>query len=67
MDANEFRRLGHELVEWIAAYRERIETLPVMSPAKPGELRARSSKEPPREGGRLAEALWRALQEAARG
>jgi len=57
MDANEFRRLGHELVDWIAAYRERIETLPVMSPVKPGEIRARFPKEPPRGGGRLAEAI----------
>ncbi len=57
MDANEFRRMGHELVDWIAAYRERIETLPVMSPARPGEIRARFPKEPPREGGRLAEAV----------
>jgi aromatic-L-amino-acid decarboxylase len=57
MDANEFRRMGHELVDWIAAYRERIETLPVMSPARPGEIRARFPKDPPREGGRLAEAI----------
>ena len=29
MDANEFRSLGHELVDWIADYRERIGELPV--------------------------------------
>ncbi len=57
MDANEFRRLGHRLVDWIADYRERIEQLPVMSPARPGEIRARFPAEPPRSGGRLAEAL----------
>ncbi len=57
MDANEFRRLGHQLVDWVAAYRERLESLPVMSPAKPGEIRARFPKEPPRTGGRAAEAL----------
>ena len=32
MDPNEFRRLGHDLVEWIAGYRERMPELPVMSP-----------------------------------
>ena len=57
MDANEFRHLGHQLVDWIAGYRERIETLPVMSAVKPGEVRARFPKEPPQQGGRLAEAL----------
>jgi len=57
MDANEFRRLGHQLVDWIADYRERIETFPVMSPARPGEIRARFPAEPPRSGGKLAEAL----------
>jgi aromatic-L-amino-acid decarboxylase len=57
MDANEFRRLGHQLVDWIADYRERIERLPVMSPARPGEIRARFPREPPRAGGKLTEAL----------
>ena len=31
MTPEAFRRLGHELVDWIADYRERLETLPVMS------------------------------------
>ncbi len=57
MDANEFRRLGHRLVDWIAEYRERLEDLPVMSPARPGEIRARFPAEPPRAGGSLAGAL----------
>jgi hypothetical protein len=46
MDANEFRRLGHEGVAWSAACRERMEGLPVMSAVVPGmteeELRARN-------------------------
>jgi len=59
MDAATFRKLGYELVDWVADYRERLEKLPVMSPAKPGDIRARFPKEPPRAGGRLAEALKR--------
>jgi aromatic-L-amino-acid decarboxylase len=37
---DEFRRAGHALVEWIAAYRERLAAgdLPVQSPMRPGEL-----------------------------
>jgi aromatic-L-amino-acid decarboxylase len=54
MDAATFRRLGHELVEWVADYRERIERLPVMSPVRPGEIRSRFPKQPPHAGGQLA-------------
>jgi aromatic-L-amino-acid/L-tryptophan decarboxylase len=53
MDSETFRRLGHALVDWIAAYRERLEALPVMSRVEPGEIRARLPQEPPREGGGL--------------
>jgi aromatic-L-amino-acid decarboxylase len=51
MDADEFRRLGHELVEWIARYREGIESRAVMSRVRPGEIRARLPAQPPAEGG----------------
>ncbi len=59
MDAGTFRKLGHELIDWVADYREQMEALPVMSPARPGEIGARFPKQPPRTGGRLAEALKR--------
>lgn len=39
MTADEFRRFGHQLVDWIASYHERIEDLPVMSQSEPGALR----------------------------
>ena len=67
MDAATFRKLGHELIEWVADYRERVERLPVMSPAKPGEIRARFPAEPPRAGGQLAAALKRLDEEVVRG
>ncbi|HTP53305.1 MAG TPA: pyridoxal-dependent decarboxylase [Anaeromyxobacteraceae bacterium] len=57
MDADTFRRLGHELVDRIAEYRERIEALPVMSRVNPGEIRGRFPRDPPRAGGELAEAV----------
>jgi len=59
MDAATFRKLGHELIDWVADYRERLERLPVMSPARPGEIRGHFPKEPPRTGGGLREALAR--------
>jgi aromatic-L-amino-acid decarboxylase len=57
MDSETFRKLGHELIDWIADYRDRIETLPVMSRVRPGEIRARFATTPPAEGGRLREAI----------
>jgi aromatic-L-amino-acid decarboxylase len=57
MDTNEFRRLGHALVDWIAAYREGVGALPVMSRAAPGSIRARFPAAPPAEGGKVAEAI----------
>lgn len=57
MDHDEFRRLGHRVIDWIADYRERLATLPVMSPVKPGEIRARFPAAPPARGGGVPAAL----------
>ena len=47
MDPSEFRRLGHELVDWIAAYREGLAELPVVSRVQPGEVAAQFATSPP--------------------
>jgi aromatic-L-amino-acid decarboxylase len=49
MDIGEFRRLGHEIVDWIADYRERTARgeHPVMSPVAPGAIRASLPPAPP--------------------
>jgi len=47
MDPSEFRALGHELIDWVADYREHIADLPVMSPVQPGEVTAQLPAEPP--------------------
>jgi aromatic-L-amino-acid decarboxylase len=57
MDAQEFRRLGYQLVDWIAEYREGLERLPVMSQVQPGEIRAAFPDHPPLHGGRMDVAL----------
>lgn len=41
MSPDEFRDLGHRMVDWIADYMRRAETLPVRSQAKPGETAAK--------------------------
>src|SRR3989475_9458505 len=50
MPAEEFRRFGHEIVDWIADYFERIEELPVLAQVEPGELKARLPAAPPQHG-----------------
>jgi aromatic-L-amino-acid decarboxylase len=41
MTPDEFRRLGHLVVDWVADYRARAASLPVQTRAAPGELLAR--------------------------
>jgi aromatic-L-amino-acid decarboxylase len=57
MDAQDFRRYGYQLIDWVADYRERMERLPVMSQAQPGEIRAALPDHPPLHGGRMDQAL----------
>ena len=51
MDSEEFRRRGHELIDWIADYRSRVARgeLPVMSRVAPGDVRAALPAAPPAE------------------
>src|SRR6185437_6176847 len=54
MDPAAFRRHGHALVEWIADSRARVETLPVLSQATPGEVRAALPARAPEHGEEFA-------------
>ena len=38
MDPEEFRSIGHELVDWVANYLANVENLPVMSDVLPGDV-----------------------------
>ncbi len=50
MTPDEFRRHGRAVVDWIADYMERVESLPVLSQVAPGEIRAALPPEPPMHG-----------------
>ncbi|HKD02838.1 MAG TPA: pyridoxal-dependent decarboxylase [Terriglobales bacterium] len=50
MSPEDFRRHGHAVVDWIADYYARIESYPVLSQAKPGEIRASLPPDPPAHG-----------------
>jgi len=57
MTPAEFRQYGHALVDWIADYQQRVETLPVMSQVQPGEIRAMLPVAPPAHGEPFADIL----------
>ena len=57
MEPAEFRRLGHELVDWVAGYREGIGDLPVMSRVEPGDIAARLPDTPPLRGDGLSDVI----------
>jgi aromatic-L-amino-acid decarboxylase len=54
MDPADFRRLGHDLVDWIADYREHIAERPVMSRVQPGDVASKLPPEPPERAVGLA-------------
>ena len=50
MNSEEFRRFGHELVDWIADYFDCIEDRPVLAAIQPGDLKAQLPSTPPQQG-----------------
>ncbi|MDQ3667550.1 MAG: pyridoxal-dependent decarboxylase [Acidobacteriota bacterium] len=57
MSAAEFRRFGHELIDWIGDYFERIENLPVLSQINPGDLKAQLPSSAPEKGESMAQII----------
>lgn len=49
MDHEEFRRRGHQLIDWIADYRASVAARPVMARTAPGDIRAQLPASPPLE------------------
>jgi aromatic-L-amino-acid decarboxylase len=50
MSAEEFRKQGYAVVDWIADYYSRIESFPVLSQVRPGEIRSSLPASAPRRG-----------------
>src|SRR5690348_4114177 len=50
MSEAEFRRFGHQLIDWIADYFEQIDDLPVLAAVEPGDLKAQLPDAPPSRG-----------------
>lgn len=47
MTPEEFRKAGHELIDWISDYRQKLDTLPVRAQVGPGDIRAKLPASPP--------------------
>ena len=50
MNGAEFRRFGHELIDWIADYFDNIDDLPVLAAIEPGDLKAKLPTSAPLQG-----------------
>jgi aromatic-L-amino-acid decarboxylase len=50
MSKEDFRRFGHELIDWVADYFEHVPELPVLSQIEPGDLKAQLPTTPPQKG-----------------
>lgn len=50
MTSDEFRQWGHQLIDWIADYRDGVEQYPVLSTVEPGAVRAELPASPPEHG-----------------
>lgn len=62
MTPDEFRRRGHEIVDWLADYQERVASLPVFAQVEPGAVRAALPVDPPQIGESF-DAVMRDLEE----
>jgi len=50
MSKEDFRRVGHDLIDWIADYFEQIDERPVLAAMEPGDLKAKLPSAPPAHG-----------------
>jgi aromatic-L-amino-acid/L-tryptophan decarboxylase len=57
MSPDEFRRHGHQVIDWIADYYSRIESFPVLSQVKPGEIRESLPASAPLKGEQFGDIL----------
>ena len=57
LSPEEFRRHGHEAIEWIARYMETVESFPVLSQVEPGQIRSQLPDSAPQTPDSMEEIL----------
>ena len=50
MDLEDFRKYGHQIIDWITDYLKNIEKYPVLSQVKPGDIKNNLPKSAPKIG-----------------
>ncbi|MCP4668539.1 MAG: aspartate aminotransferase family protein, partial [Deltaproteobacteria bacterium] len=58
MEKEEFRRYGHEIVDWIVDYLDTVEDYPVLAQVEPGEVKGRLPESAP-EDPEPMERIWK--------
>ncbi len=57
MPPEEFRKFGHELIDWVAAFLEKIDQHPVLPDVKPGDIRSLLPDAAPNSGESMGDIL----------
>jgi aromatic-L-amino-acid decarboxylase len=57
MSSEDFRRFGHQLIDWVADYLDHVEELPVLAQIEPGDLKAQLPTSPPEQGEAMSEII----------
>jgi aromatic-L-amino-acid decarboxylase len=57
MSTADFRRFGHEVIDWVADYLEGVGRLPVLAQVEPNELASRLPQTPPASGEAMEDIL----------
>ncbi|MFH0991735.1 MAG: pyridoxal-dependent decarboxylase [bacterium] len=57
MPTEEFRSSGHDVIDWVSDYFDRLEELPVLPTVKPGQIKNSLPQSPPLQGQRMEEIL----------
>ncbi len=50
MTIDEFKNNGYKVIDWIAEYYQNVDSLPVLSQARPGDIRGQLPDHPPEDG-----------------
>jgi aromatic-L-amino-acid/L-tryptophan decarboxylase len=57
MSAEEFRRYGHQIIDWISEFLENMENRPVLAQVEPGEFASQFPQSPPARGEEISAML----------
>jgi aromatic-L-amino-acid decarboxylase len=57
MPAEDFRKYGYQLIDWITEYLKKPEKYPVLSKIQPGEVRSQIQNNPPQKPGQFSDVL----------